>query len=141
MPHASELIGIVGEHAALFVKAAFEILASSGWSNSGFGRNVCTKSWRSRSVVRVPRCAEACTAACPPSDRRPPLAGSARSRVNPLLGFRDRMFVIGDADLHRLDLGAERRDWCVMAVGDSVLLAELAETKLVPVQSRLSARC
>ncbi len=44
-----------------------------------------------------------------------------------LFGLRHRALVIGDADFHRLDLGAERGDFGALAVGDQRPLAEFAE--------------
>ena len=45
----------------------------------------------------------------------------------PALGLLYGPLVIGDADFHRFDLGAERRDLGALAVGDQRSFAELAE--------------
>ena len=47
--------------------------------------------------------------------------------MEPALGLLDCPLVIGDADFHRFDLGAERRDLGALAVGDQRSFAELAK--------------
>ncbi len=55
------------------------------------------------------------------------ISASVRSRWQALFGLGHRALVIGDADLHRFDLGAERGDFGALAVGDQRAFAELAE--------------
>ena len=116
-----ELIIALGQDAALIAKAGFEFL-DAAIEHFRFG--LMHKSCRSRSVVRVPRSPSLPRAAV---NSFAAASASARSRAEPALGLLDRPLVIGDADLHRFDLGAERRDLGALAVGDQRSFAEFAE--------------
>ena len=74
--------------------------------------------------MRVPRSPSLPRAAVSSSVAASAVGALARQA---LLGLGHRALVIGDADLHRFDLGAERGDLGALAVGDQRAFAELAE--------------